>query len=250
MTPMETVFEREFSLKTHGKARILVGHLPDGDFIYPVKIINPYQDEIEVTFLCYGWKKLLNTKTTRFSFKTVTIYFSFSIPEGEMYRDIEVRIALTKGSLVKVHLPTSPRLHQKIETFRAALQETIGNIRAELDLSETSAKSPKKYLPAESKSPQAAISETKQTISGDMRAFRGILTIEKAQRQLDYVIYNKIFSTEGISGFKKFKLKLYKKVVVVLYRRLSKNAARRKYFAKLYRNYINNNIIADNLQAI
>lgn len=76
--------------------------------------------------------------------------------------------------------------------------------------------------------------------------FRGFLTQDAAEMQLDYVVYQKSFAPDGTKGFNKFKRRVYRKVFVSTYRLLTANPVRKRYFAKLYRNYVNTNALAEN----
>ena len=241
--------KKEFFLKKDGQLSIPIGHLPEGNFSYPVKIINPFRQEIELIFSLSAKNKVQFVQKSNFVASSSTETLRFSVSEKDEWRDIEIIVTLKKGSMARLYLPVSPRLHQNNVTIPATLQDTISKIRSEIETEEKiyGKSSQKKYLRTPATGTQH--SEKMQVISPDI-FFRGILNLEQAQRQLDYVIYNKLLAPDGTKGFTKWKRSLYRKTVISLYRRLSKNSTRRTYFAKLYRNYINNNIIADNLQAL
>jgi hypothetical protein len=57
-----------------------------------------------------------------------------------------------------------------------------------------------------------------------------------------------MFAPDGSRGFRKWKISFYRKLLRVTYRRLAKNSRSKQYLIKLYRNYINNDIISKNIQ--
>ena len=247
---MDTAFRKECCLKRGCQIKIPIAYLPDGDFVYPVKIINPFKEESELIFTISTTDNLLSTK--RYCFNSdksfQALYFSTS---NEGCRDIEITIALRKGSMINLHLPVSPRLNQRIKTIPSTLHETIGKIENEIDLKRKSVGDLSRVSVSQNGSPERSVAthNAQPILIESLSPFNGIINLEQAQRQLDYVVYNKMFSTNGKRGLKKIKLLFYRKLLTALYRRLSKNSTRKAYFAKLYRNYINNNIIAENLQA-
>ena len=78
------------------------------------------------------------------------------------------------------------------------------------------------------------------------RYFRGFLSLEEAEHQLDHVVLSKLFQPDGTRGFNKYKRAFYRRVIINIYRLVTKNRSRKVYFAKLYRNYVNNNLISEN----
>jgi len=249
MIMMAAFSKKEFFLKKDGQLSIPIGHLPDGNFSYPVKIINPFRQDIELIVSLSAKNKVQFVQKSNFNAASAIETLRFSVSEKDQWRDIEIIVTLKKGSMVRLHLPVSPRLHQKNVTIPATLEDTISKIRSEIETEEKiyGKLSPGKYFAKPA--PESQHSEKIQVASADI-FFRGILNLEQAQRQLDYVIYHKLLSPDGSKGFTKWKRSFYRKILITTYRRLSKNSTRKTYFAKLYRNYINNNIIADNLQAL
>ncbi|HET9825138.1 MAG TPA: hypothetical protein VFP87_07385 [Chitinophagaceae bacterium] len=245
MTKMGVLAKNEFLLERDTEIKIPIEYLPASDFIYSITAINPFLEEIELNFRVRANDTVQFKKIICFSSVTVTESFQFSLSADS--REIEVIFLLRSGSKVWLHFPVSPRLLQKIETTPTTIKETVIKIVSEIETEEddedyTDQKD--SYQPI-----GAAVPEPTNVDSFHLTHFKGVLNLQQAEKQLDYVIYNKVFGTEGASGFQKWKKSVYRRMVIFLYKKLSKDHSRKVYFAKLYRNYVNNNIIADNLQA-
>jgi hypothetical protein len=248
---MEPLFKNEFLLEREGEIKIPITYLPAGDFVYPITAINPFLEEVELNFRVESSSAVLFKKTIRFSSLTLNESFHFSILNDS--RGLKILLLSPKGSKIWVHLPVSPQLFQKIETTPTTIKETVIKIVSEIE-SEENDLDPADQMPFRAPETLPApetrnVLETRNSDNLHLTHFKGVLNLQQAERQLDYVIYNKVFRSEGAGGFQKWKKSFYRKMVIFLYRKLSKDHSRKIYFAKLYRNYVNNNIVADNLQA-
>jgi hypothetical protein len=244
---MAIVFKKECYIEKGGEIKIPIAYLPEGNFLYPVTAINPFLEEIELGFIVKSNEKLYCKKKVHFSAITATERFNFSTSSES--RDIEMIVVLNKGSKCWLHFPVSPLLVQTIETSRATIHETVIKIISEIENEENDRDDhppPRNSVSHSTLGP----AENKPISEFQVSHFKGMVNLDQAQKQLDYVIYNKIFKSEDATGFQKWKKSLYRRTVILLYKKLSKSPSRRMYFAKLYRNYINNNIIADNFQAV
>ena len=255
MTTMEVAFNKEHTIllnKSH-QLNIPIGYLPQGDFNYPIIATNPFLEEIELIFYVYADKTIQFKKKCCFTSVKPMESFNFSISKQGGLRNIVITLLLNKGTKIWLHLPISPRLLQKIKTTSATIKETVEKIISEIKMEENDFEYPsEKDLSTDNQMTfiKNNSGEDKNIDLTGILHFKGVLNLEQAQRQLDYVIYNKMFLSENAKGFRKWKQSLYRKIVIFLYRKLSRNPTRRTYFAKLYRNYINNDIIANNLQAL
>jgi hypothetical protein len=246
MTEMATVFKKECCIEKNGDIKIPIAYLPAGDFVYPVTATNPFLEEIELVFIVKSHEKCYCKKKLLFSAVTATERFHFST--SSEHRDLEVIISLTVGSKCWLNLPVSPLLAHKIEASPSRIKETVIKIISEIENDEDDVDDHSHKDSYGSTTPVTV--ESKRINGSQVSHFKGMVNLEQAQKQLDYVIYNKLFHSEGTRGFKKWKESFYRRVLIFLYKALSRNPSRRVYFAKLYRNYINNNILADNLQAV
>lgn len=238
-------------LKNHQSFLQELGKLPRGKYIYRFSVHGQSNKpgKLQVS---------IESNTARHD--PQVIEFSQEISEHELIfeckEDYNQNKILFLGDPVQhctLKLPVSALfLHETVErpAAMAGLEQNIISLVNALDTSDSlfrrNAELPK--IQAQDSTPgsrQMDIKEIENFIN--IHYFKGFLTIEEATRQLDFVVFEKMFRPDGSKGFTKFKRKFYGKTLRFFYRKLTKNTDRKRYFAKLYRNYINTNALADNL---
>lgn len=236
-------------LKQGDKLALPINFLPQGDFEYSLKLINSFEEKTELLF-----SLVINDKTEveeTLSFESITYERSvnFSVSDQvKLTRNAKVFLFLRKGSVIKAFLPMTPRAIQKIENIFPDFSEICEKINLEIDLAENEENMSVRQYSTEPVSSRPAFDEKQIEELVFNRFFKGTISINEAQKQMDYVVYNKTFVPDGSKGFTKLKRAVYRRVVKSVYRRLTKNSYRKAYFAKLYRNYVNNNIISENIR--
>jgi len=238
-------------LKNHQSFLQELGKLPRGKYIYRFSVHgqskNPGKLQVSI-----------ESNATRHN--PQTIEFSEDISEHELifecsedYSQNKILFLGDPGQNCTLKLPVSALfLHETVEkpASLAGLEQNIISLVNALDTSDSLLK---RFSEAPKSQASESVPGSRQFDIKDIEDFinihyfKGFLSMEEAIRQLDFVVYEKMFKPDGSKGFTKFKRKLYGKTLRFLYRKLTKNTDRKRYFAKLYRNYINTNALADNV---
>ena len=204
-----------------------------GDYYYRFTVKNPNQQSVKI---------LINVSDGGSSVTEHILEFTQLIQEKEIViqkstdrfaQPIEIIFVLETGNNIFITLPVSPVMATIIQTEDNDYESIANKIQSAFDDKFT-----RLY-----QSDELAFSKQLQ-----MDLFKDCITTAEAEKQLDFIVYNKLFMPDGSKGFVKWKLALYRKIFRAVYRRLTKNTIRKKYFAKLYRNYINSSVISDNLE--
>lgn len=227
--------------------RVQIGKIPPGKYAYHVNLINPAKDfPILKVFIN---NKNVNKDEHEYKLSEISteIKYNFDTTGSE---ECAIVFLLTKGTTVSLQLPVSPVMVQDIQedaSMLLGLDDKIVSKVGELESEEQSTGHKKANLgPYTRQQPASAASlrEIEQFVSA--RYFRGLLSVEESERQLDHVVFNKMFAPDGSRGFSGFKRRLYRKMLTGIYRLFTKSRSCKLYFAKLYRNYVNVNLLSDN----
>ncbi|MBS1917321.1 MAG: hypothetical protein JST87_13670 [Bacteroidetes bacterium] len=223
--------------------------LPKGRFRYSFAVTNPdlnYEPEILATL--FTGEKKIRTREYVFAELRKDEIFEFEITDNNGCRDAQLQFQLIDGYVVKLFLQPSPILIQKNIHLIARINEIEEKINFEINnfsYHHTTAEIGNTELQVNTAG--EALDKTHIQSFIHSRYFRGLLSTTDAEKQLEYVVYNKLFLKDQNKGFRKWKLKFYRKSLILFYRMMAKNTNRKRYFARLYRNYVNMNLIADNL---
>ncbi|MBS1736023.1 MAG: hypothetical protein JSS98_05380 [Bacteroidetes bacterium] len=239
---------QNFLLKEGDQLAVPLHFSPQGDFVYPFSMINSFGEDTDLVVSIVVDEKVKKSESIRFESVTFKKDLSFSLSNQEESKNTRVTFLLKTGHVVNLFLPASPKAVQKIETVPCELTDVQDRINLEIDLAEKDEETLlRPFMPSEGKPTPKVIDENHIESLIHNRFFKGFISLREAQQQLDYVIYNKLFAPDGSKGLLKWKRAVYRKFVRGVYRRLTKNSHRKQYFAKLYRNYINNNVISENI---
>ncbi|THU33529.1 hypothetical protein FAM09_25615 [Niastella caeni] len=244
------------SIPTHGKPITLslnepflvpIGKTPSGKYAYHVNVLNPANDSPILKVFINNKNVNKDEHVYKLSEITAQIEYNFDTTGKE---ENTIVFLLTRGTGLTLQLPVSPVMVQEVKeevSMLLGLDDKIVSKVGELE-SEDQATGNKRinrepYTRQQSAS-ATSLREMEQYINA--RYFRGFLSVEESERQLDHVVLNKMFAPDGSKGFTRFKRKVYRKMLVSIYRLFTKNRSRKLYFAKLYRNYVNVNLLSDN----
>lgn len=236
-------------LKNHQSFHLELGKLPKGKYIYRFGVNGPAEKTGTLSIS-------IESNGSRIS--TQAIPFTNDINEHELVidckEDFAINALLFQGDdniSCILRLPVSALSMHEISDRPAALGGLDQNIVSRVNSLDSTDNLMKKrrelannHTPDHFHSQQVNIEEIEGFIN--LRYFEGFLSMEQAMRQLDFVVYEKMFRDGRSKGFTRFKRKVYGKTLRFLYRTLTRNYSRKQYFAKLYRNYINSNLLAEN----
>lgn len=233
--------------KVARREEIFFGFLPQGNFIYPISIIVPYRGTVKANLFFYSNLNLV--KIEKLVFSTTSCYdFEFTISEKSGAVTNSLVIIIEEGEGVKLVLSVSPRI---VLNDRIRIENSIDwyeleeEINSEINLLEEELQIITNHNPKTTRN-NSSISMNKDQIDVYIKTkyFRGLLNLNEAQKQMDFVVYNKILLSNQKNGFKR---KCVRKTLIFFYRIVTRNPSIKNYLAKLYRNYVNNNLIAENL---
>jgi hypothetical protein len=227
---------------------IFFGFLPQGKFIYPLSVIVPYKNTINVTLFFYSNLNLVKTEKLVFSSSSTQYDFEFEISEKSGVVSNSLVIIIEEGEVVKLYLPVSPRI---LVNDRIRIDNSIDwyeledEINSEINALEEELQTHTNFHSKITRN-NVNISMNKDQIDAYIKTkyFRGLLNLNEAQKQMDFVVYNKILLSNQKNGFKR---KCIRRMLIFFYRIVTKSPSIKNYLAKLYRNYVNNNLIAENL---
>lgn len=202
-------------------------YLIPGDFLYAFAIQNPAGKSYE----------LILKVTDEFSISTDHVFTSEELVREEKIifskglkasaSNVRISFQLYKGTGINIQLPVSPIMASSIKNEKQSYLSIANRVKEAFTI-----KLPltNNFLENEPKNEDANIEKC--------------LSFLEAEAQLDFVIYNKLFNPDGSKNFIKWKRILYRKIVIFIFRSLTKNKIRKRYFVKIYRNYINIDILA------
>ncbi|WP_205509330.1 hypothetical protein [Longitalea arenae] len=228
---------------------VSIGKTPPGKYAYHVNVLNPANDSPILKVFINNKNVNKNEQVYNLSEISEQIEYNFNTIGKEEH---SIVFLLTKGTSLTLQLPVSPVMVQDVEeetSMLLGLDENIALKVNELESEDHTTGNTKAnrgpYASRQQHSGGAAsLREIEQFVNA--RYFRGFLSTEESERQLDHVVFNKMFAPDGSKGFAGFKRKVYRKMLVSIYRLFTKNRSRKLYFAKLYRNYVNNNLLSEN----
>jgi hypothetical protein len=228
-----------------------IGYLPAGDFFYHLVLTNQYHENVQLQVELYHNNALLAEKIFAIHDNIAPVDLHFSIDKKIEGYGFFLHFTLLKGKGAALHLSVNPVYERHVtdaHNFLFGLDEKLTDaIRVYENVNLPAAKSDKKEQSQARQDTEGQPFST-EFLDAYIRAkyFRGFLSLNEATRQLDYVVNHKFMAPDGSRGFVKWKRKIYRKFVKFLYRSLTRNTVRKAYFAKLYRSYINVNLLSDN----
>lgn len=226
--------------------RLVYGYLSSGDFEYNLRFKNLYNGETQLHI------ELFSGNALKQQFQIISrdpqSEHQFQFSTQQPWPDFALELTVIAGEKVKIVFPVTPVLKQRIKHLRSHLEEYESTIVQEVEQFEKN----NHTLFSQAGSFQNQDSET-QTLNKvqvetiiHKRYFRGLITTEEAESQMDFVVRSKLFAPNGERGFSNVKRKFYRGIFQFIYRLLSRNSHRKRYISKIYRNYLNNNTLADN----
>jgi hypothetical protein len=225
-----------------------VCYLPKGHFKYSLTVFNPANTPATVLFQLKEKDEIKDKQEHLFHESLSDKTFNFIVDDPEGYRDVTIEFVLLAGQPVKIYFPVGAVLAQKKPHIPSHVNDIEDKINFEIENFRQLENKMESFDTKDLHQGNGNVLDDEQIQSLiHSRYFRGLLNIEDAQKQLEFVIYHKLFRSTTSKGFRKWKLSFYRKLIIFLYRIVAKNTNRKKYFAKLYRNYVNTNLIADNL---
>jgi len=228
--------------------KVELGKLPLGHFSYRFYIYNPSGTPRKLTlaFSGKGWK----TEPQTIDIDELGSMHVYNFDTLSAFEYCQVDLSCDAGEDIHLRLPVSPILIQSTEevsTFLFGLDDQIITRLDELEQDTPSGRSKKQSLFVDNTGLQSANTKDIEAFV-HARYFKGFLSVDEAGRQLDFVVFHKMFNTDGDKGFVRLKKKVYRKLLKGVYRLLIKNRSRKMYMAKLYCNYLNMGVLAENLQ--
>lgn len=202
-------------------------YLIPGNFLYPFTIQNPSG----------GLYEVIVKVTDEFSISTDYIFTSEELIREEkiifrkdlkkLASNVQISFQLYKGKGIKIQLPVSPIMATSIKNEKQSYLSIANRVKETfaVKLHHTNT-----FFENESKNENEVIEKC--------------ISFSEAEIQLDFIIYNKLFNSDGSKGLIKWKRVLYRKILIIIFRSLTKNKIRKRYFVKIYRNYINIDILA------
>jgi hypothetical protein len=204
-----------------------------GDYYYRFTVKNPFKQTVKVLITVSDGDSPVTEHVLEFTDLIKDKEIVISKSTERFAQPIEITFALKAGKNILITLPVSPIMVPELKTEDKDYESIAYKIQSAFD---------DKFSQLH-QSAEQAFSKQMQ-----MEIFKDCITTAEAERQLDFIVFNKLFAPDGSKGFTKFKRALYRKFLRAIYRRLTKNTIRKQYFAKLYRNYINSSVISDNLE--
>ena len=224
-----------------------IGYLPSGSFSYPFILSNPYRENIRLRLSLNHHGTQLSEQVFQINDERSSIAFQFSVDKHIEGDGFFLHFELLTSRPVMLYLSVNPVYAQHVKDSQPFLfgfdDRLIESIRS---YEGVPASKVEKTSGGDSFEQEPGVSV--EYIDAYIRAkyFRGFLSLSEAGKQLDHVIYNKFMAPDGSTGFTKWKRKVYRKMVTSIYRRLTRNTIRQAYFVKLYRTYINTNLLSEN----
>jgi hypothetical protein len=234
-------------LSTNEPFLVHLGKIPAGKYTYHVNVLNAADDAPVLKVFINNKNVSSNEHIFKISEISKEIEYNFDTTGSGEY---SITFLLTQGTGLTLQLPVSPvMVHEMHEeaSMLLGLDEKILSKANELESEDGSTGKVKSTRGPYSRQQNAGTASFREIESYiNARYFRGMLSLEESERQLDHVVYNKMFAPDGSKGFSGFKRKVYRKFLRGIYRLFTKNRSRKLYFAKLYRNYINTNLLSEN----
>jgi hypothetical protein len=228
---------------------VSIGKIPPGKYAYHVNLLNAANDSPILKVFINSKNVNKNERLFNLSAISQQIEYNFNTTGIETY---SITFLLIKGKGITLQLPVSPVMVQEVEEEVSMLLGLDDNIVSKVnqleseDHSTGNIKTAHSPHPARQQPATGAVSFREVEHFMNARYFRGMLSTEESERQLDHVVYDKMFAPDGSKGFAGFKRRVYRKMLTGLYRLFTKNRSRKLYFAKLYRNYVNVNLLSEN----
>lgn len=231
----------------NGETKVIeIGFLPEGIFQLPISFSKQSDDVIKFKISILSQNKSILEQEKSISEKNGTILLNFTITNKGWGKKIIIESTSLKH--VRLSIPISPKLQTKAQT--STINKSISKeISQEIKIFRSLSQSSKtfQYLDInDSQSKESQLNLTQLKVFFDQTYFKGLLSYEEAAKQLDYVIHNKLFSQGKNSFVNRLKRKIYRRFTISLYALLTKNSIRKIQMVKLYKNYINTNVLADN----
>ena len=237
-------------LKLGHASQVNLGKLPKSSYFYRFFIYNPSGATGILKVIAAG--KDRKAKEGIVKFKGIVTEYRYNFDTIDPFGSCHINFLLEKNETVFLRLPVSPVIIQEVDEqqpFLFGLDEDILSRIDEADAEGFQKLVGRKKSPDPSNRPGMSVINTKEIESFiNARYFKGFLSLSEAERQLDHVVFHKMFNPDGAKGFARFKKRFFRRVLKAVYRLLTRNRSRKLYFAKLYCNYINGGVLAENSQ--
>lgn len=233
-------------LNNYEPAKINFTSLPQDTYTLHFSIINSLGNDFELSISTSHTPE----KNTIVSGDNRTYKFNYTFQVTEP-APVDIAFTLTKGEKLFIRHARLP--HIALNSFSQTPLLKIPDFVNAVYIEDETAKKDTldSYRPVDIYTRLYKQMETQNNriVIDDLRSnpsfFYELIDLETAKKQMDYVVYEKMFSQTGGSWFGKMKRKVYRKIFRSLYRLLTRNSHRKNYFAKLYRNYVNINYISE-----
>jgi hypothetical protein len=237
-------------LRTDTSLEVHLGQLPAGTYMYFFSIVNAFSTHFEIAISIRGTG--FDSLVLKENFKRQNLNVTFSVSPDEVSNDIIIQFDLKTGSSIYIDATAFPQLvsSQSLPVNQTwATEEMINNLF--IGNEEKRERVLDGYRPVDIylrlfKEVQAQNQyKSLQSFSQPAPLFYELIDIAEAKKQLDYVVYNKFFSSTGGGALRKFVRKVYRRFFIIFYKLLTRSEGRKNVIAKLYRNYININYISE-----
>jgi hypothetical protein len=228
--------------------RIHIGFLPEGEFYYPISFSKQSKDTATVKIKILSQEKCIAEHDVRLTDKKGVIPLSFSILRTNKGWGKEIIIESPSLHAIQYSNPISPKIQSKVRTSHVnkSVADEISQEIKTYNFLKRDYKPINHSTTNEPSNTEVSLNENQLKAFFDQTYFRGLLSTDEAGKQLDYVIYHKLFTKGKANFMNRFKRRIYRRFTISIYSLLTKNSIRKIQVVKLYKNYINTNILADN----
>lgn len=226
-----------------------IGKMPPGRYVYHFNVLGPANESGSLTVFIDNNNVKENERVYDLAELSTELKYNFNTTS---YESCIIVFLLSKGKEITLQLPVSPYLVQDVMEEPSMLLGLDDKILLKVDELESggifaenkNTNTDNRRCGLKTGADAASLREIEQFINA--RYFRGMLSTEESVQQLDYVVSHKLFAPDGSVGFTRFKRNIYRKLIKAAYHFIIRNRSRKLYFAKLYRNYVNSNILSEN----
>jgi hypothetical protein len=230
--------------------KIHLGELPPNSYTYYFTVINPMVNEYEFTVsipdIVAASIPITGNQLQQ------SFHLSFTVDEPQRNKDIVLSFEHLQGENVFIRSSTGPQLNSGNPVKPGPAQTTlpiVNSIYLQDSAKRNELKDGYRAMDVYVRVFQELSARNNWTNTMPRNAmpdvFYEFISLEAAKKQLDYVIYEKLFSGTSGGFFKRLRRKVSRKFVTFSYRLLTRSERRKGYLAKLYRNYVNLNYLSE-----